>query len=78
MKKHFTYENCNKIKTPSLDRVEERETRFELATATLATWGSTTELLSHVKKPKIITRKIEICKKKCIKSMIFSLIYAGN
>ena len=23
----------------------ERETRFELATATLATWGSTTELL---------------------------------
>ncbi len=27
--------------------VLERETRFELATTTLARWGSTTELLSH-------------------------------
>ena len=26
----------------------ERETRFELATSTLATWGSTTELLPHI------------------------------
>lgn len=73
MKKCFTYENSNKIKTPSFDRVDERETRFELATATLATWGSTTELLSHVKKPKIITRKIGICKKKCVKCLIFYL-----
>ena len=78
MKKYFYDENSNKIKTPSLDRVGERETRFELATATLATWGSTTELLSHAKKPKIITRIIGICKKKCIKSLIFSIIYVGN
>ena len=69
-------ENAVNIKTLPLDRVSERETRFELATATLATWGSTTELLSHVKKPKIITRKIGICKKKCIKSMIISILYA--
>jgi hypothetical protein len=69
-------ENGFNIKTLPFDRVSERETRFELATATLATWGSTTELLSHVKKPKIIMPKIGICKKKCIKSLIFYIIYA--
>ena len=52
---NVTAQNAVKRKTLSNDRVVERETRFELATATLATWGSTTELLSHVKKPKIIT-----------------------
>ena len=69
-------ENIINIKTLPLDRVSERETRFELATATLATWGSTTELLSHIKKPKIIMPKIGICKKKCIISLIFYIIYA--
>jgi hypothetical protein len=47
--------NDKENKTPPSGRVDERETRLELATATLATWGSTTELLSPVKKLKIIT-----------------------
>ncbi len=35
----------------------ERETRFELATTTLARWGSTTELLSHWDTKNIIPEK---------------------
>ncbi len=53
-----------KMKAPPESGALERETRFELATATLATWGSTTELLSQIKKPKIIKRNIPICNKK--------------
>lgn len=67
MKKNRNFhKTADQNKTLPPGRVLERETRLELATTTLATWGSTTELLSPAKKLKIITQKKMICNKKFV------------